>query len=236
MTIEICANSFASALAAQNAGADRIELCTQLSVGGLTPSYGLITKIKEELTIPIHVLIRPRAGTFNYTKEELDIMIRDIKFCKKIGCTGVVSGVLKNDQSLDVYATKQLKEAAGEMEFTFHRAFDVVPDASETLRELEELGLTRILSSGQRPKAIDGLEALKKLLQISEGIQIMPGSGIHLDNALAFKEAEFKMIHFSAISKVDVPQNTNGVSFTEGIEGTSDERVIRQIIALVKGD
>lgn len=235
MTIEICANSFASALAAQNAGADRIELCTQLSVGGLTPSYGLITKIKEELSIPIHVLIRPRAGDFNYTKDELDIMIRDIEFCEKIGCTGVVSGVLKEDQSLDVNATKQLIEAAGKMEFTFHRAFDVVPNPSETLRELEVLGVTRILSSGQKTKAIDGIETLKNLLQISGKIQLMPGSGINLNNALTFKDAGFKMMHFSAISKVKIIQKSNGVSFNEGIEGTSDEGVIKKIITLVKG-
>jgi len=233
MKIEICSNSFASALAAQNAGADRIELCTQLSVGGLTPSYGLIAKIKEELTIPIHVLIRPRAGDFNYTKSELDIMIRDIEFCKDLGCAGVVSGVLQEDLSLDVSPTKQLMQAAGSLEFTFHRAFDLVPNASETLRVLEQLGVTRILSSGQKNKAIDGIETLKMLLKISEGIQLMPGSGINLDNALDFKEAGFEMIHFSAISKVNAPHKPKGVSFNEGIEGISDENVIRQIIALV---
>ncbi|MFT5231735.1 MAG: copper homeostasis protein [Planctomycetota bacterium] len=233
MKIEICANSFASALAAQNAGADRIELCSQLSVGGLTPSYGLITKVKEELTIPIHVLIRPRAGDFKYTKYELDIMIRDIKFCKDLGCAGVVSGVLKKDTSLDASATKQLMQAAGNLEFTFHRAFDLVPNASETLRVLEQLGVTRILSSGQKSKAIDGIETLKILLKISEGIQLMPGSGINTDNALNFKEAGFEMIHFSAISKADAPHKPKGVSFNEGVEGTSDENVIRQIVALV---
>ena len=235
MLIEICANSFASALAAQNAGADRIELCTQLSVGGLTPSYGLITKIKEELTIPIHVLIRPRAGDFNYSKDELDIMIRDVVFCEKTGCAGVVSGALQKDNSLQVAATQQLIKAAGKMKFTFHRAFDVVPNPSETLRVLEKLGVTRILSSGQEAKAIDGLEALKKLLKISEKIQLMPGSGINFDNALAFKESGFKMIHFSAISKVDAPQKPKKVSFNEGVEGASSVGVIRKIIALVNG-
>ena len=182
------------------------------------------------------MLIRPRAGDFNYSKEELDIMIRDIAFCEKMSCAGVVCGVLEKDNSLNIPATKQLLEAAGKMEYTFHRAFDLVTHPSETLKALEKLGVTRILSSGQESKAIDGIETLKNLLNISKEIEIMPGSGIHFDNALAFKKAGFKMMHFSAISKVVLPQKVKGVSFNEGIEGTSDEDIIRKIIALVKNN
>ncbi|MGK0385559.1 MAG: copper homeostasis protein [Patiriisocius sp.] len=233
MIIEICANSFASAQAAQNAGAHRIELCTQLSVGGLTPSYGLIEKVVQELDIAVHVLIRPRAGDFVYTIEELDIMKRDIAFCAKKGCAGVVSGVLTSTSELNVPATQELIEASGGLEFTFHRAFDVVVNPSETLKELQAVGVTRVLSSGQQSKAIDGIVLLKKIRNISEAIQIMPGSGINRNNVLAFQEAGFKMIHFSAISKEIVPESTKAVSFLAGIEGTSDEAEIRKMIAML---
>lgn len=235
MIIEICANSYESAVAAQNAGADRIELCTQLSVGGLTPSYGLITKIIEDLTIPVHVLIRPRAGGFCYNDEELDIMLRDIQFCKQIGCAGVVSGVLTSNNELNSAATKRLIEASNGIEFTFHRAFDVVPNPLETLKQLETLGIARILSSGQQPKAIEGIALLKMIKNNISSIQIMPGSGINPNNALAFKEAGFDMIHFSASKKIMVPEATTAVSFQEGIEATADEIVIKEIIKLVNG-
>ena len=105
MIVEICANSFESAVAAQNGGADRIELCTQLAVGGLTPSRHLIKKVVSELSIPVHVLIRPRKGNFCYSKKELNIMKNDIEFCKYLGCSGVVSGVLRSDLTIDLIAT-----------------------------------------------------------------------------------------------------------------------------------
>lgn len=233
MIIEICANSFASAKAAQNAGAHRIELCTQLSVGGLTPSHGLIAKIIEELEIPIHVLIRPRAGDFVYSLAELDIMKRDIAYCKEIGCEGIVTGVLTENNELDYGATKELMKAAQGMEFTFHRAFDLVANASKTLKELERLEVTRILSSGQRPKAIEGMGLLKIMKDISEKVQIMPGSGINETNALAFKEAGFEMLHFSASKSIAIPKNTTAVSFNDGAEGVSDEVQIRNIISML---
>ena len=163
MIIEICANSFASAKAAQDAGAHRIELCTQLSVGGLTPSYGCIEKVVKELDIAVHVLIRPRAGNFNYTHQELDIIKRDISFCQSIGCQGVVSGVLDSYNQVNIQSTRELVEASKNIEFTFHRAFDVVIDPYKTLVDLEAVGVTRILSSGQKSKAIDGIQLLKEL-------------------------------------------------------------------------
>jgi len=234
MIIEICANSFASAQAAQKAGAHRIELCTQLSVGGLTPSYGCIEKVIKELNIDVHVLIRPRAGDFIYSHEELDVMKRNIAYCAKIGCSGIVSGVLNAQNELNVKATQELIAVSGGLEFTFHRAFDEVSNPSETLAGLQNIGVTRVLSSGQHAKAIDGIEVLRKLKNSSDTIQIMPGSGINLSNVLAFKEAGFKMIHFSAISKgMPAEKATTGL-FLEGIEGTSDQDVISEIIDTLK--
>ena len=121
MIFEVCASSFESAKNAQIAGAQRIELCSELGVGGITPSYGLITKVMEELSILNCVLIRPRSGDFTYSDEEFDIMLRDIKFCKELDCEGVVTGVLHKDGEIDIERTKRLMEAAGSMDFIYHR-------------------------------------------------------------------------------------------------------------------
>ena len=199
MIVEICANSFESAVAAQNGGADRIELCTQLAVGGLTPSHHLIKKVVSELSIPVHVLIRPRKGNFCYSKKELNIMKNDIEFCKNIGCSGVVSGVLQSDLTIDLIATKQLIEAANGIDFTFHRAFDCVKDPLVSLENLIDLKIKRVLSSGLKPSAIEGISLLSEMNKIAnQQIEIMPGSGINLDNVLQFKNKGFTSIHLSA--------------------------------------
>ena len=233
MIIEICANSFASAKAAQDAGAHRVELCTQLSVGGLTPSYGCIEKAVKELDIAVHVLVRPRAGNFNYTHQELDIIKRDIDFCHSIGCAGVVSGALNSHNQVDVQATKEFVEASRNIEFTFHRAFDMAQGPYKALQDLETLGVTRILSSGQMPKAIDGIQLLKKLKNKTKILQIMPGSGINKTNILSFKEAGFEMVHFSALKNLPTDTTNPRVSFSQGREGSSDKQTIAEIIALV---
>ena len=203
MKLEICANSFQSALNAQIAGADRIELCSELALGGITPSHGLIEKVVSELDIEVYVLIRPRSGNFTYTDEEFDVLKRDIEFCKQIGCHGIVSGVLRNDHTIDIERTKQLIELSSPLDFTFHRAFDLIPNALEGLQQLMNIGVPRILSSGQQPSAEQGLTLLKKLLQLSESkTSIMPGAGIQATNAHVFKEAGFTEIHCSASSVI----------------------------------
>jgi len=233
MIIEICANSYESAKAAQEGGANRIELCTDLSVGGLTPSRKLIRKVIAELNIPVHVLIRPRGGNFVYSEEEIEAMLDAIAFCKKLGCSGIVSGVLTSENTIDEKATRQLIAASEGMEFTFHRAFDVVKDPSEAIETVVQLGATRLLSSGQQNKAIDGIEMLKQLKSLSEGkLQIMPGSGINSENALGFKKAGFKMIHFSATKKDKGASNEAGL-FEKKVIGTSDRNEIERIIKLL---
>ena len=231
MIVEICANSFESALAAQNGGADRIELCTQLAVGGLTPSHHLIKKVMSELSIPVHVLIRPRKGNFCYSKEELNIMKNDIEFCKNIGCSGVVSGVLESDLTIDLIATKQLIEAANGLDFTFHRAFDCVKDPLVSLENLIDLKIKRVLSSGLKPSAIEGISLLSEMNKIAnQQIEIMPGSGINLDNVLQFKNKGFTSIHLSATQQ---PEKKSASFFEGGTEGVSDEKTIRKIMSLV---
>ena len=231
MIVEICANSFESAVAAQRGGADRIELCTQLAVGGLTPSRHLIKKVVSELSIPVHVLIRPRKGDFCYSKEELNIMKNDIEFCKNLGCSGVVSGVLRSDLTIDLIAIKQLIEAADGLDFTFHRAFDCVKDPLVSLENLIDLKIKRVLSSGLKPSAIEGISLLSEMNKIAnQQIEIMPGSGINLDNVLQFKNKGFTSIHLSATQQ---PEKKSASFFEGGTEGVSDEKTIRKIISLV---
>ena len=231
MIVEICANSFESAVAAQNAGADRIELCTQLAVGGLTPSHQLIRKVVSELSIPVHVLIRPRKGNFCYSKEELNIMKNDIEFCKNIGCSGVVSGVLESNLTINLIATQQLIETANGIDFTFHRAFDCVKDPLVALENLIDLKIKRVLSSGLKPSAIEGISLLSEMNKIAnQQIEIMPGSGINLDNVLQFKNKGFTSIHLSATQQ---PEKKSASYFEGGVEGVSDEKTIRKIMSLV---
>lgn len=240
MIIEICANSFESAEVAQLAGANRIELCTELSVGGITPSHGLIEKVMSGLKIPTHVLIRPRSGNFTYSDDEFDVMLRDIDFCKKIGCAGIVSGFLTSENTIDSNKTKHLIEASTGMEFTFHRAFDWVENPIEELQKLIDLKVNRLLSSGQKPTAIEGISLLKELQNLSKGkLEVMPGGGINLENALNFKEAGFKSIHLSATTKKQLLNQKPKVSmhsdvfFEEGIVATSNKETIKKIKALL---
>ena len=231
MIVEICANSFESAVAAQRGGADRIELCTQLAVGGLTPSRHLIKKVVSKLSIPIHVLIRPRKGDFCYSKKELNIMKNDIEFCKYLGCSGVVSGVLRSDLTIDLIAIKQLIEAADGLDFTFHRAFDCVKDPLVSLEKLIDLKIKRVLSSGLKPIAIEGISLLSDMNKLAnQQIEIMPGSGINLGNVLRFKNKGFTSIHLSATQQ---PEKKSASFFEGGTEGVSDEKTIRKIISLV---
>ena len=231
MIVEICANSFESAMAAQSGGADRIELCTQLAVGGLTPSHHLIKKVMSELSIPIHVLIRPRKGNFCYSKEELNIMKNDIEFCKNIACSGVVSGVLQSDLTIDLIATKQLIEAANGIDFTFHRAFDCVKDPLVSLENLIDLKIKRVLSSGLKPSAIEGISLLSEMNKIAnQQIEIMPGSGINLDNVLQFKNKGFTSIHLSATKQL---KKKSASFFEGGTELVSNEKTIRKIMSLI---
>ena len=236
MIYEICASSFESAKNAQIAGARRIELCSELGVGGVTPSFGLIKKIQDELTIENCVLIRPRSGDFTYNDEEFDVMLRDIKLCGELGCKGVVTGVLNSDNTIDVERTKALKEAAKGMEFIYHRAFDCAPDALQALEILKKLGVDRVLTSGGKKSAIEGLPVLKRLLKNAENaITIMPGGGINPQSILQIKESGFTDVHFSATVfeklKATMPFSFKTESFlNETVRPISNVEVIKKIM------
>lgn len=199
MILEICANSYQSAVNAEIAGAHRIELCSEISVGGITPSLGLLKKVLQSLTIPVHVLIRPRSGNFHYSDKEFEIMKENIRLCKDLGCAGIVSGVLHEDNTIDIKRTKELIELSKPMSFTFHRAFDIVSKPKEALLQLIALGVHRLLTSGQEEKAEDGIDLLLELQKLAKNkLTILPGSGINSENCIHFKNNGFTEIHSSA--------------------------------------
>ena len=196
MIIEVCAESYEYAVKAEKAGADRIELCKNLHLDGLTPNYESAKKTIKQLNIPVFILIRPRGGDFVYSNEEFELIKSDIVKFKEIGCKGIVSGLLNNDNSIDIERTKELVELSRPLEFTFHRAFDEVKDPVEEIENLIKMGINRVLTSGQKEKAIDGLVLLEQLNNISNNrIVIMPGSGISKKNLKNFEL--FKEIHGS---------------------------------------
>jgi len=181
--IEIATSDFLTTRSAVEGGADRIELCANLSEGGTSPSYGTIIKCREAFNVSLYPIIRPRGGDFLYSKDEFGIMANDIKFCKQLGCDGIVLGLLNIDGTIDMIRTADLIELAYPMGVTFHRAFDRCRDPFAALEELIEIGCERVLTSGQQPAAIEGIELISELnRQADERIIIMPGSGVREEN------------------------------------------------------
>ncbi|MAY21518.1 MAG: copper homeostasis protein CutC [Flavobacteriaceae bacterium] len=234
MTLEVCAHSFESALAAQKAGAHRIELCNELSLGGITPSYGLLEKVMSELTIPVFVLIRPRSGNFAYSPAEVTIMLKDIALCKEMGVQGIVCGALTEDHHIDEIITQALVEASRGMEFTFHRAFDWSRDPMASLKTLENLGIKRILTSGQQATALEGFRLLKELQALSNNLIIVPGGGISAANVREFKDAGFLEVHASASEKRQTLESPPKIPmqsvWEEGVVSHSSEEKIRELL------
>lgn len=226
MKLEICTNSYQSAKNAQDAGAHRIELCQELSVGGITPSYGLLRQVKENLSIPVFVLIRPRGGNFVYSDAEFEVMKHDIQLCKDLGYQGVVSGVLNVDRTIDLKRTKELVDLSKPLAFTFHRSFDEVTNPKEALEQLISFGVNRVLTSGQKQTAEEGINLLKELNNIAEGrITILAGGGINSENVKTFQNAGLKEIHASASSKFESDQSLFSLPLTY-----SDPQKIKAIL------
>lgn len=181
--LEIAAGSIASALAAQAGGADRIELCDNLHEGGTTPSYGTLASARDQLRIPLHVLIRPRGGDFLYDAMELEVMRRDIETCVRLGVDGVVIGALDADGAVGIGQCRELIEAAGKLSVTFHRAFDVACDQSQALETVVALACERILTSGAQATALEGADAIAALVRQADGrIHIVAGGGVTAAN------------------------------------------------------
>ena len=183
MILEACVNSAMSAIEAQKGGADRVELCENLHDGGTTPSAGAIRFTREKLHIGLFVMIRPRGGDFLYSQDEFRIMTEDIVIAKDSGADGVVFGILNPDGTLDRERMRMLVELARPMQVTCHRAFDMTPDPFRAMDDLMELGIDRILTSGQKPTAPEGADLIRKMILKADGrIRIMPGSGVKEHN------------------------------------------------------
>ncbi len=181
--IEICCDSLDSAINSMKSGADRIELCSNLAEGGTTPSYGLTEAVRDIKNIRLHVLIRPRGGDFLYNPSEFGIMVKDIEICKKIGADGVVFGILNSDGTIDKLRSSELVEIARPLDVTFHRAFDMSRDPFEALEDIIACGIGRLLTSGQKNKASDGIKLISELVNRASGrLSVMPGSGISDSN------------------------------------------------------
>ena len=202
---EICANSVASCKAAQEGGADRVELCAGIPEGGTTPSYGMIATARKNITIGLNVIIRPRGGDFLYSEDEIQEMIEDIRMAKSLGADGLVFGCLRPDGSVDMEVMKRLMDEAGDTPVTFHRAFDHCSDPYQALEDIISCGCCRILTSGCRPTALEGAELLSELVKMAgDRIIIMPGCGVKEGNiAEIARLSGAREFHFSARESVE---------------------------------
>ena len=203
--IEVCANSAASCVAAEQGGAARVELCAGIPEGGTTPSYGEMVTARRAIGIRMNVIIRPRGGDFLYTPAEIQTMLLDIEAAKAAGADGVVFGCLKADGTIDAERNRELKQAAGSLSTTFHRAFDVCRDPFEALEQIIALGFDRILTSGQEATAPQGAELIARLVERAAGrIVIMPGCGVNENNVAELaRRTGAQEFHMSARHRVE---------------------------------
>lgn len=205
--LEICVESVQAAVVAQNAGADRIELCANLAEGGTTPSYGLMEVCRKKISVPVHVMIRPRSGDFLFEADELEQMKSDISVAKKLNFEGVVIGSLNNNGEVDIEKTEALVKLAYPLHVTFHRAYDMANDPFQALEDIISAGCHTILTSGHRQTAIDGAELIHRLqLKANGKINIMAGSGVTDKNILELA-LKTKIHHFHASAKKSVESN-----------------------------
>lgn len=205
MIVEVCVDSVESAAAAQQGGADRVELCAALIEGGITPSLGSMEAARRRLTIGINMMVRPRGGDFLYSDLEFEIMCADIEMAKRSGANGVVIGLLNADGSVDLTRTLRLVDLARPLSVTFHRAFDMSSDPFAALEALVSLGVDRVLTSGQEASAGDGIELLRGLVTRAAGrIVIMPGGGIHERNIeRVVRETGAREVHVTGTRSVE---------------------------------
>jgi len=203
LLLEVCIDDLAGLEAAVEGGADRIELCSALALGGLTPSAGLM-EVAATFDIPCNAMIRPRAGDFVYSEEEIDVMLADIVAARNAGLAGVVLGASLPDGRLDRFVLETLAKAANGLDLTLHRAFDLVPDFTEAVEIAVKLGFARILTSGGARTAIEGRQGLAQAVAAAKGrISIMPGSGVSADNAADLLALGVTELHASCSAPAD---------------------------------
>ena len=242
--LEICVDNVDSAIEAQVAGADRIELCNNLMEGGTTPGYGTIVSARNNLTIGLNVLIRPRTGDFLYSDLEYDTMRRDIELCGELGVDGIVLGILRADGSVDLERTARLIEHAHPMSATFHRAFDLCSDPVKGLENIIDTGAGRLLTSGQENSVYDGADLISTLVERAVNrIIVMPGGGINVRNiahlaartgAKEFHLTGRKVIDSEMIFKKESVALGGDIRISEFSRRVVDPEVIKSIIAILR--
>lgn len=220
ITLEVCVDSVDSAAAAERGGAQRVELCSSLLDGGVTPSAGLIATVRQTTSIRLHVMIRPRGGDFCYSEHEFQSMRRDILMAKQLGADGVVLGILDLDGRVDVHRTKQLVDLAAPLKVTYHRAFDMSCDLFASLRDLQSIGVHCVLTSGGKQSAVEGAATLKLLVAASyNSITIMAGCGIEDHNvSTLIEQTGVREIHASLKSPIPSPMRYQNDKISMGAE------------------
>lgn len=229
MNLELCTDCVEGALLAGRYGFKRIELCAALSEGGLTPSFGMIESCSKAGMAEVHSMIRSRGGSFTCDDSEMAIMKKDIQAASQAGAKGVVFGILKSNNEISGVNGELLELAHSfGLQATFHRAFDQVRDPFKTLDQLVEMGFDRLLTSGLKDRAIDGLELIKSMqLEYGSKIDVMAGSGVNPDNVLSFANAGIENLHFTA-RKQSEEVSIKGM----GVNMVTDEAKIRAICDL----
>ena len=246
LTLEICCDSIDSVLAAERGGAQRIELCSSLLEGGLTPSAGFIRTARANTSIGLFVMIRPRGGDFCYSDAEITAMREDILMAKSLGADGVVLGLLRQHGDVDVARTEALVKLALPLPVTFHRAFDLVADLDRSLEDAIKTGAQRILTSGGMPTAPEGLGQIRRLVESAgERIKIMAGSGISSKNAAdVIAQTGVHEIHASAKARVaspmryqkDVPMGSKGNDeYTRLVASEEEVRALAGVLRDLEG-
>jgi copper homeostasis protein len=220
--LEVCVEGVAACHAARDGGAARLEVCSALDVGGLTPSVDLVNEAIAQSGLPVHVMIRPRAGGFVYSETEFTTMLHEVDEAKPLGVAGVVFGVLRSDRTVDVERTRKLVDRARPMQVTFHRAFDDVVNLDEALEDVIATGCDRLLTSGGEPDVVAGASALARLVARSAGrIAIAAGGGLRLRDA-------------AHLARVTGATHFHG-SMTEGPQGRVDAATVRRMLELLRG-
>ena len=221
--LEICCYSMECAVTAQQNGADRVELCAALKEGGLTPSYGVLKSVREAVTIPVHPIIRPRGGDFCYSAGEFDAMLEDVVRVRELGFPGLVIGLLDEDANVDMPRMRQIMAAAKGMAVTFHRAFDMCKDPIQAFENLAELGVARILTSGQQSTAEKGLQLIMELKGHSGVPIIMAGAGVRASNLKTFLNAGVEELHSSAGKWTPSPMRYRNTGLSMSTDAEADE-------------
>jgi len=239
---ELCAESFEAARAGEAGGADRIELCSQLAVGGVTPDISLITATTRALSIPVHILIRPRAGDFVFSSEEFELMKDQIDQAKQAGAAGVAVGVLFPDGSVDVERSCELVERSRPLSVTFHRAFDETADLSEALEAVIETGADCLLTSGGAPDVLAGADSIARLCRrAGDRLDIMAGGGLRLSNLVeVVRRTGVSHVHGSLTrNRLDLAngdQQTIGNGHSALSGSASIESAVRESVRLLQGE